>query len=325
MDGWKFPLVPAPGPGKRAEGKVAWEDAVLRGWDWPYVAVHGSAPGPAVLVTGGMHGSEYSSIDAAVRLAAGLDPAEVRGQVLCLPLLNPPAFWERTAYVCPVDGVNPNRVFPGKPGGSFSERLAWHLTERGIRHADAYFDLHGGDIPEALVPFVIYEEAGDAAVDQRTRAIAAAFGLPVILAKKVATGSPISGTAYAAAVRLGVPAVIAEDGGVGRHDPAAADRLLAGARNVLAHLGVLSGGARPTPPAQEYARFVWVRSTHAGFFKPAVAVGDATKAGGLLGAITDFFGRKVEEVASPVDGRVLFLVVSSAIADNGLICGIGAS
>ena len=110
-----------------------------------------------------MHGSEYVSIDAGIRLAAGLDPADMRGQVLCLPLLNPPAFWQRTPYVCPVDNLNPNRVFPGKPLGTFTERLAWHLTERAIRHADAYFDLHGGDIPEALVPFTILEQSGDAA------------------------------------------------------------------------------------------------------------------------------------------------------------------
>jgi predicted deacylase len=324
MSDWRFPLVPPPAPGEKAQGHVAWGDPVLTGWEWPYIAVHGARPGCAVLITAGVHGSEYSSIDAAVRLAAGLDAREVSGQVLCLPLLNPPAFWQRAAYVCPVDGLNLNRVFPGKPLGSFSERLAWHVTERAIRGADAYVDLHGGDVPEALVPFTIWERTGAAAVDGRSRAIAAAFGLPAMMVHDRATAS-VGDRAYAAAVRLGVPAIIAEDGGLGVCDAAAAARLLAGAENALRALGVLAGGARAMPVAREYGSFIWVRSRQAGFFKPSVAVGDGVAAGAVLGRIGDFFGNLREEIISPTGGEVLFLVVSSAIAEAGLICGIGAS
>jgi predicted deacylase len=324
MSDWKFPLVPPPAPGEKQQGHVAWGDAVLTGWDWPYIAVHGARPGPAVLVTAGVHGSEYSSIDAAVRLAAGLDARQMRGQVLCLPLLNPPAFWQRAAYVCPVDNLNLNRVFPGKPLGTFSERLAWHVTERAIRGADACFDLHGGDLPEALVPFTIYEQRGEPALDGRTRAIAEAFGLPAMMVQNPAT-APISGPAYAAAARLGVPAIIAEDGGLGVCDPTAAGRLLAGAQNALRALGVLAGGARAMPPPRVYENFIWVRSRHAGFFKPCVAVGDTVAAGAVLGSIGDFFGAVREEITNPTGGQVLFLVVSSAIAEAGLICGIGAA
>ena len=154
MSDWKFELVPAPARDTKATGKVDWDDPVLTGWDWPYVAVNGASPGPAVLVTGGIHGSEYASIDAVVRLGASLDPHSVKGQVLCLPIMNPSAFWERTAYVSPVDNLNLNRVFPGKPKGSFTERLAHHFVQRAIRHADAYIDMHGGDVPEALARLI---------------------------------------------------------------------------------------------------------------------------------------------------------------------------
>lgn len=324
MSAWRFPLVAAPMPGSRQQGHVVWDDPVLAGWDWPYVAVRGAEPGPAVLVMAGVHGSEYSSIDAAVRLAAKLDAGEIRGQVLVLPLLNPAAFWQRSAYVCPVDNLNPNRVFPGRPLGSFTERLAWHVTERCIRHADALLDLHGGDIPEALVPFSILERTGDAALDERSRALAGAFGLPVLL-EQDPSGSPIAGTTYAAAARLGVAAVIAEDGGCGRFDPAASDRLLAGAENALRGLGTLPGEARAMPAPRSYHSFVWVRARQAGFFKPCVAVGDVVAQGAVIGRLGDLFGTMLEEIAAPASGEVLFLVVSSAIATDGLICGIGAA
>ena len=324
MSDWRFPLVSPPAPGEKRQGHVNWHDPVLSGWEWPYLAIHGAQPGPAVLVMAGVHGSEYSSIDAAVRLAAKLDPHELRGQLLCLPLLNPPAFWQRSAYVCPVDNLNLNRVFPGKPLGSFSERLAWQLTEHAIRHADALLDLHGGDIPEALVPFTIYERTGDSAVDARSLALAEAFGQPVILAQ-AASDAPVSGPTFAAAAQLGVPAIIVEDGGLGVCDPSSVERLVAGAENMLRHLDLLGGAVRSMPSPQVYDSFVWIRSRQQGFFRPQVTVGDVVQAGSPLGTMNDFFGSILEEVVSPVSGRILFLVLSSALSEAGLICGIGAS
>ena len=289
MPDWRFELVPAPPPGRKTTGHVDWRDPLLTGWEWPFVAVNGAHPGPAVLVTAGVHGSEYVSIDAAVRLGAALDAATLHGQVLLLPLLNPPAFWERTPYVSPIDNLNPNRQFPGKPHGTFTERLAYHLTERAIRHAEAMIDLHGGDIPEALLPFTIWEETGNAAMDAKSRLMAEAFGMPATIALQPAK-SPIGGTTHAAAAHLGVAAVIAEDGGAGVYDEATAVRMFNGAENALRALGVMPGGARAVPKPHRYARFVWMRSHEAGFFSPAVKIGGFVAAGGTIGTIGDFFG-----------------------------------
>jgi predicted deacylase len=324
MSEWKFDLVPAPPAGGKIKGHIAWEDPVLAGWEWPYVAVHGTLPGPAVLVTAGIHGSEYCSIDAAIRLGAALDPQRVRGQVLCLPVMNPSAYWERAPYVSPVDNLNLNRVFPGKAKGSFSERVAHHLTQRAIRHADAYIDMHGGDLPEALVPFAIYHETGDAALDARSAAMADAFGSPALLVQR-STEAPVSGLAYATAAALGVPALLVEDGGAGQYDAAIAEGMLAGVENVLRSLEVLPGGARNLPPPRRFEKFSWVRSEGAGFFRHQVKVGDEVASGQLLGQLIDFYGAPVEDIATPVAGQVLFLVVSPAIAKNGLICGIGVA
>jgi predicted deacylase len=319
---WRFELVPTPSRGARGEGYVAWDDGLLTGWEWPYIAVNGAQPGPAVLVLAGVHGSEYVSIDAAIRLAAGLDPAQVHGQVLVLPLVNPPAFWERTPYVCPLDGLNPNRQFPGKREGTFSERLTWHITEHALRHADALIDLHGGDIPEALVPFTIYEETGDAGLDGRSRGMAEAFGIAAMLAQPRGN-SPIAGTSYSAAAQLGIPAIIAEEGGIGTYDSIAAARMAEGAANTLRFLGALPGGAKPMPMPRRYGRFHWRRTRGAGFFRTATSVGEEVAAGAIIGTLHDFFGRTLETVSAEASGTLLFLVVSSAVKEGGLICAIG--
>jgi len=322
MTDWKFALVPAPAAGTKATGSVDWGDPVLTGWDWPYVAVNGASAGPAVLVTGGIHGSEYASIDAVVRLGASLNPRTVKGQILCLPVMNPSAFWERTAYVSPVDNLNLNRVFPGKAQGSFSERVAYHLVEKAIRRADAYIDMHGGDVPEALVPFNICHETGNAAVDAKSRAMAEIFGAPALIVQR-SHGAPVSGLAYATGAGLGVPAFIAEDGGAGQYDPAIAERMQGGLENVLRSLEVIEGPVRNVPPPRRFSRFAWVRSREAGFFRPVTKVGDEVATGQKLGSLVDFYGRVLEDVTAPDKGQILFMVVSPAMGKNGLICGVG--
>jgi len=98
---------------------------------------------------------------------------------------------------------------------SFSERLAHHFVEKAIRGADAYIDMHGGDLPEALVPFNIFYETGDAKVDAASRGMAEVFGAPALMVQR-SEGAPVSGLAYATAALLGVPAFIAE-GHLARH------------------------------------------------------------------------------------------------------------
>ena len=47
----------------------------------PLTVINGVAPGPTLLVTAGIHGGEYPSIEAAMRFTAALVPTAVSGQV----------------------------------------------------------------------------------------------------------------------------------------------------------------------------------------------------------------------------------------------------
>lgn len=322
MTKWRFDLGAAPAPGSVARGYLDWGDRLLAGWRFPYVAVHGARPGPAVVVTAGFHGSEYPSIDAVVRLGATLDPATVSGQILCLPVMNPAAFWERMAYLTPADGLNLNRVFPGKPQGSVSERIAYHAFARAIGRADAYIDLHGGDLPESLLPFSVWFASGKHDLDACSRAMAEAFGSPHVIAQSDEL-TPVVGQAFTVAAKHGIPAIIAEDGEAGMHQEAASDRLLFGLENVLRHLAVLPGGARPVPPARHFARSVSFFAPAAGYFKATARLGDEVAAGQRLGQIGDFFAATVAEVTAPVAGKLLYLIVNPAVVAGGILGGIG--
>lgn len=273
----------------------------------PYSDIRGAEPGPALLVTGGVHGGEYPGIEAAIRFARGLDASRVRGRVLVIHMTNPPAFYAKRQYISPLDEKNLNRVFPGNRDGSPTERVAAKVME-ALNQADFWVDLHGGDIHEALVPFAIFSDQGGAVLSGQAEAMARAYGIERIL-----RSSAIAGGSYAAAAERGIPAILVEAGQVGQLDESAVAMHLRGLERLLIHLGMLEG-----PPPESVAeplltQFSWISSPATGLFYRAVQPGQLVSRGALGGVVRDAFGDLLQEVHIPQDGVVLFMVTSLAI------------
>jgi uncharacterized protein len=314
--------VPVPRAGQSTSGYFTFAaDPQLAKYQWPYFSIAGAEPGPTFLLTAGIHAAEYTGIVAAIRLGRALQPSDVRGTIVIIPLLNRGGFYERLIYVNPEDHDNMNRVFPGSPDGSWSERFAHHLLNEIVVHADYAVDLHAGDMIEDLEPFVIYRETGSTEVDARARQMIDAYG--VRWAMKGAVSGERPGMLYAAAADRGVPAMIAESGRCGLLEEAAVVRHVDGVQNILRQLGILAGAPASVEPPRVLSHFEWLRSEHEGIFLPRVAVNQNVVEGEVLGEMIDLLGNRLAEVRAPVGGIVLFTVTSPAIKQGGLLLGIG--
>lgn len=277
----------------------------------PYIVVRGREDGPLLLLTAGVHGAEYASIDAAYEVS-NTDPGILRGTLVILPIVNPSAFWQRSIYVNPIDGRNLNRMFPGRAGGTYAERLAGWLHGEFLSRADALIDLHGGDLVEALEPFSIYVRG-----HEPSRQLALAFGLPHLIA------SDSRGMTYEVTRTSGVPAIIAEASGQGLRGVADVALLVQGVRHAMHHLEMLPGEAKSPSGVTEHDGFAWLSAPDSGLWHPAVAAGEVVSRGQKIGVLRDLSGRDLQTFHAPQGGTVLFIVTGLAMNEGDPLIGIG--
>lgn len=284
----------------------------LEGIDIPYTVIEGTAPGPVLLVTAGVHASEFCSIEAAVRLQQ-TKPADIKGTLVILPILNMQGFRKRSIYIMPEDGKNLNRQFPGKADGTLSEKLAHWLTSAVFPHADCYLDLHGGDLDEALMPFTIYPRHSEP-----SRALAVAFGLPIAIASEGKTHS-ISG-----ANDLGVPSLLPEMSGNGLWSDDTVSELTGGIERIMKHLGMIDRPVKPAPQATPAFVTMWVPTAPTtGLWYSFVEVGAKVAAGDTLGEVRDPFGKLLGTIRSEKPGTVVYRMTSLSVNEGEALLGVG--
>src|SRR5216684_239054 len=312
-------------PGQKATGTIdvpAGSDAATQ---IPVVVIRGANPGPTLALVSGAHGTEYASIIALEGLIGTLDPAQISGTVILLPLVNIPSFEQKVPHVNPVDGKSMNRFYPGRPDGTQSERAAYVITKNVVEQCDHLIDLHGGDLDESLRPYSYWSKTGNAAQDAVSRDMALAFGLDHIIVvtdrpKDPASSRYLDNTAST----RGKASIAAEAGYAGRTDPEDVEILVRGCLSVMRQLKMLPG----VPSRIQHP--VWIEnvrsvpSEQTGIFYPLVVRGQVVEQGMKIGYVTDFFGKTIFEARSPTTGVVLYVCSVPSMKKGDTIANIGA-
>jgi uncharacterized protein len=287
----------------------------------PIGIVRGRRDGPIVCLVAGLHGSEYVGMEALRRVFRRLDTAELSGTVRLVFIANLPAFHGRSEAITPIDGKNLNRVFPGRArGGTYSEFLAHVLFEEVVMGSHCLVDLHGGDIFEALHPYIGLRPEGNEAVRAQARRLGEAYGIEHILVTRHLPGQGAVGMPLtAAALAAGIPAILAEAGGEGVLQEEFVQIHERGVVNVLREWRLLPGTPEiPVKPRHMHSYFWPAGAT--GVFYPLVRFGDRVTAGQKIAEIWDYFGTtRLQEITAPYDAVIIAVVTTPATQEGTIV------
>jgi uncharacterized protein len=311
-------------PGHKGTGYLEVPAGVDAGTKIPVVVVNGTAPGPTLALVTGAHGTEYASIIAVERLIKELDPKQLAGTVLLLPLVNVASFENKVPHVNPTDDKSMNRFYPGKADGTQTERASLIITREVVDRSDYLIDYHGGDLDESLRPYAYWGPTGRTEQDRISKEMVLAFGLDHIIVWRDRPMDPRA-TRYldnTASVR-GKPSIVVEAGYAGTVDADDVALLVNGTLSTMRALKMLPGEPRPIDNPVWLERIEDVTSNVEGIFYPLVKRGTYVQAGMKLGYVTDFFGETILEAHAPVAGIVLHLDALPSLKKGDNIANIG--
>lgn len=263
----------------------------------PVRVVHGREDGPTVWVNAAIHGDEVVGVEVIRQAMATLSARTFRGTLVAVPVVNVLGFMTGDRYL--PDRRDLNRSFPGSARGSLASRIAHLFMTEVVSKCDVGLDLHTAADRRANLPQIRADLD-----DPRTRALAEAFGAPVMLHARLRDGS-----LRQAARDRGATVLLYEAGEALRFDEDAIAVGVRGVRRVLASLDMIDDEPATEAPVEvvESRASNWVRARGTGILHLDVHLGEWVEAGQRLGGLSDTFGRRVRLVHADRAGIVIGL------------------
>jgi len=311
-------------PGQKSTGYLEVPAGVDPATNIPVVVINGAKPGKTLALISGAHGTEYTSIIAIEKLIIALDPAQLSGIVILVPLVNIASFEQKVPHVNPTDNKSMNRFYPGKADGTQTERASFLITKQIIDRCDYLIDYHGGDLDESLRPYAYWGPTGREEQDRISKEMVLAFGLDHIIIWRERPTDPAA-TRYldnTASVR-GKPSIVVEAGHAGTVESDDLALLVNGTLSSIRALKMLPGEPHPIENPVWIEKLADVLADGPGIWYPLVKRGTYVSAGMKLGAITDYFGKLIAEPRAPVSGVVLHVNAVPSLKKGDNIADLG--
>jgi N-alpha-acetyl-L-2,4-diaminobutyrate deacetylase len=247
------------------------------------ITVVKNGAGPTALLTGGNHGDEYEGPLALFELANTLHPDAVSGRVIIVPAMNHPAFRAGTR-TSPIDRGNLNRLFPGRPDGTVTEKIADYFERVLLPRADCVLDFHSGGRTLGFLPFAAAHVLPDKTQEERCFAAVKAFGAPYSMRMLEIDAVGMYDTA---AESRGLVFVTTELGGGGTSSPRTVAIARRGVGNFLRHCGILAGAVAPSQTTwlDMPSGDCFVFCEDEGVVEPLVDLGDPVARGALVARV----------------------------------------
>lgn len=279
--------------------------------DIPVHLFAGAAPGPTLLVQGAIHGAEVIGSIAVLDFVGNLDPAQMKGNVIAVPVVNRAGF-ELGERGSRVDSKDISRLFPGKKDGSASDQTAYVYFHEVIQQADVMIDFHAG-ARTAYERYVLFGAEKDpdnlTDIEKKRRKLVVAFGLDQ--AAFFPPGTFGANQSKAAIEDAGVVQITLEFGGGTGWFKNGADNVRDAERgiwNIMKTMGMIEGELESDGPlctVYNAGVVIWKPAVD-GMFIRMRKFGDELKAGDVYGKLVDpYTGELLADMPTPKDGIVI--------------------
>lgn len=267
----------------------------------PVLVAHGAESGPTLCLTAAVHGDELTGIEVVRRVVYSIDPKNLSGTVIGVPIVNIAGFQRNSRYL--PDRRDLNRHFPGSPTGSLASRVGYSFFTQIIQRCDRLVDLHTGSFHRTNLP-QLRADLADPDILEMTKG----FGGIAVLQSAGAKG-----TLRRAAAESGIPAVTIEAGEPLRLQPSEVDEGVKGIETLMHRLNMVERNRLWPDPQPVFYESRWVRANRGGILLGQVGLGERVRVGTLLGTVTDPVTNVTSRITSPHNGRVLGMALNQVV------------
>jgi len=279
----------------------------------PVTVINGPEPGPTVFLSAAIHGDELNGIEVVREVAQEWDHTEVRGTLVCLPVLNVPGFITQERYL-PIYERDLNRAFPGKQGSTSSNRIAYKIYENFIEPCDFGIDFHTSTRGRTNMFHVRADMT-----DEATARLARAFGTTIIM-----DGEGSAGMLRREATEDGTPTVTIEMGEAHRFERELIDHALEGVRSVFAEYNIYPQETVRWPGwrtvVSGWDEKTWLRADDGGIVEMHYSRGDLVREGETICTITNPFKADPNTVDAPFTGILVGVLENPVVYPGNPLC-----
>ena len=266
------------------------------------ITVAKNGKGPTILFTGANHGDEYEGPVALFDLANQIKAEDISGRVIIIPGMNYPAF-QAGKRTSPIDGGNMNRVFPGNPEGTFTEKIADYFNRTLLPLADYVLDFHSGGKTLDFLPFCCAHVLENKKQQAKCIAAMKAFNAPHSVMLLEIDAANMYDTAAENMGKVFISTELAGGGTTSAYTVAIAKK---GIRNILRHAGITKGEMEvdETLSLDMPDECCYVFSETSGLVEHCVDLGDEVKKGQLVAKVHNIerTGTNPVEYFAGIDG-----------------------
>ncbi|MCB0332503.1 MAG: succinylglutamate desuccinylase/aspartoacylase family protein [Bdellovibrionales bacterium] len=278
----------------------------------PFIVVRGRHEGPTLGISAAVHGNELNGILIIQAILENLDPEQLRGSLVCAPVVNVPGYNLGKRYF--IDDVDLNSTFPGKKGGKPSQQYAHIFSKTFLPDLDYLIDIHTASQGRLNTMYVRAELESPPA-----RALAMNMNPEIVLNAK---GS--DRTLRAAARASGTPAITVEAGNPSVIQGKMVFQGELGIRNIMNSLSMLGDGVLAVPRRPVLcSSSEWLRTKNGGLLRAKFQLGDRIKKRQLLAELVSPFGEVLLQYRAPYAGIVIGMAADPVSIPGTRYCHLG--